>query len=318
VVPVEVSEPEPEPEAVAEAEPEPTQPVKAVKAAKVAVVEAAAEDEDATAAEGAPTDDTDVVVEEEEKKRRSPIGIILGLLGVALVVAGVIIAFLALKPEPVPEYHDMDGNVVQPDDTSMNDPEWVDKANLEEVTGARVLVPERGLDYPYGEVNEVNGVINPPNFQGVFRIRTRGVDLDNAQNGTVYLATHALRGIGRAPGNDLSDLENKRSSLIRGMEVVVNGVTYIYDTSFTVSSGSLGERSDLFGDGEMIPGRMLIITCMQSPDGSPPTENLIIVGWLPGFGPWAVQPAPEPEPGPSASPEPGPSASPQPTPTTTP
>ncbi|MDR0837371.1 MAG: hypothetical protein LBM94_04040 [Propionibacteriaceae bacterium] len=249
--------------------------------------------------------ETEAVVaaaQEEDKKRRSPLGIILSLLGVALVIAGIILAFLALRPAADPGYVDLDGTAVTPDDGTMNNAEWVEKANLEEITGATFRVPERGLIYPYGEVNEVDGVINPPNFKGVFRIRNRGVSLESRETGTVYLATHALRGGGRAPGNDLSDMERGSSSLVRGMEMIVNTVTYYFDSSYTVSNDDLGRYPDLFGVGEQIPGRVVILTCMQKPDWSAPTENLVIVGWLPGYEPLAANPAPDPEPTPTTTP----------------
>lgn len=219
---------------------------------------------------------------DNQSRRRSPLAAFLAVLGAVALAVGCFLTYVALRGPEAPVYVDMYGHQVEVENSSVNDPEWVEKANLEQVTGASFRVPEKGLIYPYGEVNQVNGVINPPNFQGVFRVRNLGVDLTRATEGTVYLATHALRGGGRSPGNDLSDIDTRTTSLTPGMKLIVDTVPYFYESSYTIASDVLGLDVDLWAN---VPGRLVLVTCMQNADGSPRTHNLIITAWLEGYGP---------------------------------
>jgi hypothetical protein len=227
-----------------------------------------------------PVDESDSDEPEERKKGGVLLNRLLLIGGVLLIAVGAVLGVMQLIGGPSGEFTDMDGNIVEPDSPTPNDEEWLKQIDLQEISGARFIVDSVGLNVPYGEVNEVNGVLNPPNFRGVFRVRNRGVDLAKASEGTVYLVTHSLRNGGHSPGNYLMDIWTNKWSLAPGDVISVNGVRYVADSYMLVDNENLGSRPELWSDE---PGRLVLITCMQYPDKSPTRENLVIIAHLEGF-----------------------------------
>ncbi|QAY63940.1 class F sortase [Xylanimonas allomyrinae] len=143
--------------------------------------------------------------------------------------------------------------------------------------GARFEVPQVGLDVPLGALSEVDGQIVPPGFQSAYRVRNRGVPVEEAENGTVFVVMHSLRGRGQAPGDYLADRETGSSRVAPGDTVRVE------DRVYAVTSSRLIDKADLPAADEVWtaePGRLVIVTCMQRPDGAASLQNLVIFASL--------------------------------------
>lgn len=93
----------------------------------------------------------------------------------------------------------------------------------------------------------------------------------------MFVALHSLRGGGLGPGNHLIDVEAGRSRLERGTRIVVDGASY------TVTGGRTVDKAGLENDAAVwssAPGRLVVITCLQRPDGSLSRDNVVITARL--------------------------------------
>lgn len=150
-------------------------------------------------------------------------------------------------------------------------------SNAVEETGGRFAVPSVNLDVPLGEVSEVDGQIAPPGFSSVYRVRNRGVDTTAADQGTMYLVTHSVRGGGYAPGNALIDTEDARAAVDVGAMIQVADRQYTVTDTLRVGKEDLPTTTDIWTD---VPGRLVVITCLQNGRGTPSTDNTVIIAQL--------------------------------------
>lgn len=178
-----------------------------------------------------------------------------------------------LAATPAPTATDLAGNVVALDPGITSPP----GSDAVEDTGERFRVPSVDLDVSLGAVSEVDDQITPPGFGSVYVVRNRGVGLHDAEQGTVYAVTHSLRGGGKAPGNALIDVRNKKAAVDVGALVEVGDRTYEVTETLRVTKDKLPTTSDLWAD---TPGRLVLITCLQNSEGKPSTDNLITVAQL--------------------------------------
>lgn len=146
-------------------------------------------------------------------------------------------------------------------------------------TGIRFRAPTVGLDVPLLSMGAPGGVINPPGFTSVYQVRGYGVDVDHATTGTVYVATHSLANGGRAPGNALTDVKTATSRLAAGDVLQVGARSYRVTGSQLVGKTALPTASWVWRSD---PRRLVVITCMERPDGQASTQNLIITATLSG------------------------------------
>lgn len=130
-----------------------------------------------------------------------------------------------------------------------------------------------GLDVPIGSLDAVGGRITPPGFTSAYLVRNMGVGPEDAGDGTVVIVMHSLRGGGVAPGNYLTDVDHARSRVTAGAVVSVAGVDYTVTNSTLVAKNKIDRDERVWDD---VPNRLLLITCLERPDGSPSTQNLII------------------------------------------
>ncbi|MDR1791421.1 MAG: class F sortase [Propionibacteriaceae bacterium] len=220
--------------------------------------------------------------EREPKKKRGLMWLLL-LFGLILILSSATIILTSMFVPPVENAtKDLDGNWVVPeDDTGWNDPDAIAAIDaVDEIpTGGRFIVPSVGLDAALGEANSYKGVINPPGFKSVYRIRDMGVSLDKAAEGTVYVATHSLRHGGRGPGNYLFDVDTGQITVKIGDEMIADGVKYHVVDFRSIPKADLGSQSDIW---ENSPGRLVVITCLQRPDNSASRNNVVIIGQLDG------------------------------------
>lgn len=126
---------------------------------------------------------------------------------------------------------------------------------------------------PLGALNAVDGEVSPPGFTSAYLIRDIGVTPDRAGLGTVYVVMHSLRDGGIGPGNALIDVDRKRARIPEGAHIIVAGVDYIVTGSQALSKSELPD-SDIWKAGA---NHLVVITCLQRPEGGPSTENVVIV-----------------------------------------
>jgi hypothetical protein len=213
-------------------------------------------------------------VKQTKKARQSRI--LLMLLAVVLVVSGATLTAVSLwSNSGTVVLFDMEGNRVVLDDPSSTLPEFVEAADMViSSDGQGFVIPAVALHVPLGAVNDVNGEMNPPDFTAAFWIRNRGVSVDDAELGTVYVVAHSARN-GVAPGNFVQVDEHSR--LQQGDSITVDGHTYEYVSYEVVAQTDLASHTELWVDQ---PGRLVFVTCLQKSDRSAPTDNLVIIGQL--------------------------------------
>jgi hypothetical protein len=218
--------------------------------------------------------------ERKRKKRGFPVWLLV-MMGVVLMVGSVgYIAYSTLVP-PVPNAtKDMKGNWVVPED---DDGLGVDTSAQTELPGQRLIVPQACLsandclDVPLGAMNQVDNIINPPGFYTAFWVRNLGTSLKTPEEGTVYIAAHSLRHGGVGPGNYLIDIDNETARVPEGALIEADGVRYRMTEWRSVPKPDLPKEKDIWED---VPGRIVLITCLQRPDNSASRNNILIIGML--------------------------------------
>ncbi|CCE76277.1 hypothetical protein [Clavibacter nebraskensis] len=137
----------------------------------------------------------------------------------------------------------------------------------------RFRAPSVGLDVPLGAVDVVGGVVDPPGFSSAYRVRDLGVAPEDAATGTVFVVMHSVRGGGTGPGDLLIDDRAGSASVAHGAVIEVAGVDYGGGSSRAVPKGQLPDDAEVWADA---PGRLVVITCLQRPDGSPSRDDMVI------------------------------------------
>jgi len=213
--------------------------------------------------------------QEEKKKRR---GIVPLILAIVLICGGIGTGLWYWVGGPSTASGglvDIEGNIVIPDDPDATSPAFLEAADMvEDEGGEGFSIPSVGLKVPLGSVNEVDGVMNPPNFTSAFWIRNRGVSVENADQGTVYVVAHSVQW-GKAPGNYLQDHEQ---ILVKtGDYVQVDGRTYQITNVELILKTDIGNHEELWAN---TPGMLVFVTCLQRNDHAASTNNLVVVGQL--------------------------------------
>ena len=214
--------------------------------------------------------------EEEKKKKRRVLPLLLAIVLICGGLGGIGYGVYAFWPKSAPTgIVDMEGNIVVPDDPDATSSAFLEAADMvTDIGGEGFIIASVGLNVPLGSVNDVYGVMDPPNFTSAFLIRNRGVGLDNASQGTVYIIAHSTR-FGTAPGNLLQS--NEHSLVKEGDMIQVNGLNYRVTGWQTSPQDQLGNVQELWAN---TPGMLVFITCVLRNDREAPTDNLIITGQL--------------------------------------
>ncbi|WP_460627851.1 class F sortase [Intrasporangium mesophilum] len=140
--------------------------------------------------------------------------------------------------------------------------------------GGRFRIPSVGLDVPLGELSMAGGTITPPTYTSAYVVRNLGAGPSRPTSGTVFVAMHSLRGGGTGPGNYLIDARREGTSLRTGSVIELDSVAYRVTRSVLVDRDRIGDDTTVWAD---VPGRLVVITCMQTPSGDrPPTQNLVV------------------------------------------
>lgn len=141
------------------------------------------------------------------------------------------------------------------------------------LTGERFSVPAVGLEVPLRPLSAKDGQITPRGFTSAYWITNMGVPLSQGAEGTVFVVMHSVRGGGVAPGNYLTDIRTGTSAVPDGSTIDVGGASYRVTGWRTILKGGLATDADVWAN---VPGRLVVITCLEHPDGSPSTDNMVI------------------------------------------
>jgi hypothetical protein len=141
-------------------------------------------------------------------------------------------------------------------------------------TGSRLLVPSVKLDVPLGALNAVGGQVTPPGFTSAYVIRNMGVPIARSATGTVFVVMHALRHGGEGPGNYLTNVANGTATVAKGATVSIDGMSYSVTGWEKVSKTALAANASIWAN---IPNRLVMITCLEKSNGTPSTENMVII-----------------------------------------
>jgi hypothetical protein len=169
---------------------------------------------------------------------------------------------------------DLHGRPVAPDETAAVSAEVVARMKAVPDAGGRFRIPSVGLDVPLGELSMAGGTITPPTYASAYVVRNLGAGPTRPRSGTVFVAMHSLRGGGTGPGNYLIDEGRDGTSLRPGSVIELDSVAYQVTRAELVDRDRIGDDATVWAD---VPGRLVVITCMQTPSGDrPPTQNLVI------------------------------------------
>lgn len=163
------------------------------------------------------------------------------------------------------------------------------KMEPKEDMGARFKVPSHDLNVKLGSIKQYNGEIMPPGYRSAYLVTNNGVNLDNSEKGTVRVVVHSLRN-GRGPGNNLINVSNGRSAVSKGDVILIDKpvndkdeksaretLTYTVTHSVHTGKNNLPNLSEAWDD---TPGELVIVTCLQRPNGEKSTENVVIFAKL--------------------------------------
>lgn len=172
---------------------------------------------------------------------------------------------------------DLEGNAVELDPGTTPDPAVLEKMNPVDDVGDRFVVPSVGLNVPLGSLTMVDGDITPPGFTSAYTVRNLGVSPDDASDGTVFVVMHSLRGGGVGPGNALIDVDAERASVEPGAQVSIGDLTYTITGDMAITKAAIQSKASVW---ENTSGRLIIVTCLQRPEGGPSHENIVITAQL--------------------------------------
>ena len=196
--------------------------------------------------------------------------IIVPLLSVLMIAAGIGV-FVFLRPPDGPR--DMNGHVVVPDDPIATSSSFMEASDMViDDGGLGFQIPSVKLNVPLGSINDVGGVMSPSNFTSAFVVRNRGVGLDHATKGTVYIVTHSTQS-GTAPGNFVQ--ENQQVIVRPGDIIKADDHDYAVASSRIVKKTEIDFETDVWD--ETISGRLVFITCLLNGRSD---SNIIIIATL--------------------------------------
>lgn len=206
---------------------------------------------------------------------RRRLTLVVAVCALALAAGGVFGMLSSLTARPgAHAVLDMRGDPVALDPGTLPAPAVQKAMHATSDIGERLVVPSVGLNVPLGALNVVDGTITPPGFTSAYWIRNLGVGLQNAGTGTVFIAMHSVRGGGLAPGNYLIDVDRQKAKVAPGATIEVGGLTYTVTGSQAIAKTTIATDSSVWAD---IPGRLVLITCLQLPDPDTPSiDNMVI------------------------------------------
>lgn len=167
---------------------------------------------------------------------------------------------------------DSSGQVVHLD-TTLTPEQLVTQHAIDAVEGQRLRIPSLGFDVPLGAITASHGEVTPPWVLSAYWIRNLGVSLADATKGTVYVVIHTVHGNANVPGNKLIDIAGARSALSDGAAIEAGGRTYHVTKTAVISRDALPTSAEVWTSR---PGQLVLITCLERPDGSTAISNVVV------------------------------------------
>lgn len=196
--------------------------------------------------------------------------VILALLSIVAIVAATCTVSTYLHEQSFPK--DMKGNPVVVESVAAPKNHAVPQ-----VDGMTLRVPSQKLSVPLGELDQVDGVIDPPGFASAYLVRNHGANLGNAVDGTVYVVMHSCRGGATCPGNYLINIATGEASVQPGADVYVAGLHYRVTGSHSVYKPDVSSDADIWQNS---PGKLVLLTCLQVPAQTKSIDNMVITAQL--------------------------------------
>jgi hypothetical protein len=143
----------------------------------------------------------------------------------------------------------------------------------------RLVIPSVGVDLPLLAMTPSGGTIDPPLLTAGYWIEPYGAPVGDAAEATntLYVAAHSA-GSGDDGFDPLIAGGGADGTLVAGDVAVVR--TPAGTVRYTVRSAHRYGKDELPGADEVwqvVPGRLVLITCFQRADGREATENLVVV-----------------------------------------
>ncbi|MFE4951918.1 class F sortase [Leifsonia sp. NPDC056665] len=170
---------------------------------------------------------------------------------------------------------DMRGNpvILPPPSTAVQE-----KTNaVSHVKAMTLRVPSAGLTVPLGELNDVDGVIDPPGFASAYLVRNYGANLTNAAKGTVFAVMHSCRGGAVCPGNYLINVNSGTAAVAPGADIYLGTLHYRVIGSEKVYKPNVHLETNIWAN---TPGRLVLLTCLQVPNQTASIDNMVITAQL--------------------------------------
>lgn len=196
-----------------------------------------------------------------------------------LLAAGVVGVVAQTLAAPAAGPVDMAGHAVQLESGDTPPPATLRRMHVVSNSGSDFEVPSVGLDVPLGALDEVDNQITPPGFTSAYLVANLGVSLANASTGSVFVVMHSLRGGGVGPGNYLIDVSKGTPRVSVGSSIHVGSLTYTVTGAQAIPKTTVPEDSNLWAN---IPGRLVVITCLQVPAQTESVDNMVITARLDG------------------------------------
>jgi hypothetical protein len=194
-----------------------------------------------------------------------------GVIAAAATITAAVWTAPADEPSGAASAKDLTGTTVALDPGVT--PAAVSTADAEDSTGDRLVVPAVGLDVPLAAMSMAGGEITPPGFTTAYVVRNLGTSVVAPSAGTVFVVMHALRAGGRGPGNFLQDIPTGKATVEPGDRVTVGDIDYAVTGATSLGKAAIAADAGVWAN---TPDRLVLITCLEKPDGSPSTHLLVI------------------------------------------
>lgn len=199
-------------------------------------------------------------------------GVLAAVAAICLVLAGLLTARGGSSAQPASVATGMNGRPAALDPGVTPIP--ISKSHaVDQHAGQRFVVPSVGLNVPLGALDEVGGEVTPPGFTSAYRIRNLGVSPKNADRGTAYVVMHSATGGATAPGNYLTNISRGTATVGTGAVVKAAGVSYRVTGWQAVRKNELASTANVWSS---VKDRLVIITCLERPEGGPSISNIVI------------------------------------------
>lgn len=201
-------------------------------------------------------------------RRRRWVPWVITALIVALLAASGYLVFSGLNPgSKYSAAEAKEPKIVLDDPPSQTE---IDQMDPQPASGD-LRVPAVDMSTDLKTMNEVGGVINPPDLYPAFVINGHATP-KTPEDGTTIIALHSVQGA-TLPGNKLINVAAGTPAVSAGQEVIAQDRSFTIDKAYSVTKSDISDEEDVWSDE---PGKLVILTCLQRTAGKS-VENVIII-----------------------------------------